>query len=140
MVLDWQTQGASRFIPFSLSQFLIPSFKSTPAIYYNWSAKKSKHNNNRKGNQVQIEFSAIRKTQRQKRPRRHFCKSTSTKKDTETTHKQTHVYTWDTKTKAKGIHERHKDKDKRYTWETKTKGIHKRHKDKDKKNTRNTKR
>ena len=92
MVLDWQTQGASRFIPFSLSQFLIPSFKSTPAIDYNWPAKKSKHNNNRKGDQ------AIRKTQRQKRPGRHFCKSTNTNKDTETTHKhkETQAYTWET--------------------------------------------
>ena len=76
MVLDWQTQGASRFIPFSLSQFLIPSFKSTPAIDYNWPAKKSKHNNNRKGDQ------AIRKTQRQKRPGRHKHKQG---------HKQTHA-------------------------------------------------
>ena len=50
----------------------------------------------------------------------------------------TSIYMGDTKTKAKGIHERHKDKDKRYTWETKTKGIHKRHKYKDKRNTRNT--
>ena len=30
----------------------------------------------------------------------------------------THKYMGDTKTKAKGIHERHKDKDKRYTWKT----------------------
>ena len=30
----------------------------------------------------------------------------------------TSIYMGDTKTKAKGIHERHKDKDKRYTWKT----------------------
>ena len=52
----------------------------------------------------------------------------------------THIYMGDTKTKAKGIHGKYKDKDKRYTWETKTKEIHERHKDKDKRNTRNTKR
>ena len=39
----------------------------------------------------------------------------------------TSIYMGDTKTKAKGINERHKDKDKRY--------MHGRHKDKDKRNT-----